>query len=280
MKIKNWLNKVCLYSKTNLYIYKECYIFIEFLLKKDRIWIEININFKLSLKNIEYLNLFLIRRLRGEPIAYILNKYYFLNISYIIYPDIFIPRLGTEYMVDYVIKLIKKENLLNILDLGSGTGVIACTISKNCPNTNIWALDNNILSINLIKINCLKLNINNINLLKSNWFLSIKNKFNFFNLIVSNPPYIWKKDICVNNNDLRFECRNSLLSKSKGIEDILYIIISSWNYLDNKGWLVLEHSLLNFNKIIYYFKKYYFNVYTYKGINNNYRFTVGQKIFK
>ncbi len=280
MKIKDWFKKVNLYSKTNLYIYDDCYIFLEFLLKKNRIWIEININKNLDFKFIEYLNIFLIRRLRGEPVAYILNGYYFLNISYIIYPDIFIPRLGTEYMVDFIIKLIKKKNFLNILDLGSGSGVIACSIAKNCPDTNVWALDNKILSINLIRLNCLKLNLFNVYLLKSNWFLNIYNKLNFFNLIVSNPPYIWKKDVCINNNDLRFECKYSLVSNKKGFEDIIYIIISSFIYLKNKGWLILEHSLLNLYKIIYYFKKYYFNVCTFKGIHNNYRFTIGQKLLK
>ncbi len=278
MKIKNWLYKVYSYSKTNLYIYNECYIFLEFLLNKNRIWIEINVNYKLNNIDIEYLNIFLIRRLRGEPIAYILNYCYFLNIKYIIYQDIFIPRLGTEYMVDYSIRLIKKEKLIKILDLGSGSGVIACTIAKKCLNTNIWALDNNILCLNLIKINCLNLNISNVNLLKSNWFLNINIKFNFFDLIISNPPYIWDKDICINKGDLRYECENSLLSNYKGCKDIIYIIKSSLYYLKIKGWLILEHSLINFNKIIYYFNKYYFNVYTYKGIHNNYRFTIGQKL--
>ncbi len=278
MKIKDWLNKVYLYSKTNHYIYNECYIFLEFLLKKNRIWIEININYKLNFKIIEYLNIFLLRRLKGEPIAYILNCYYFLDIKYIIYQDIFIPRLGTEYMVIFSIKLIKKKKLTNILDLGSGSGVIACAISKNCINVNIFALDNNFLSLILIKINCLKLNIYNIHILKSNWFMNVKNKFNFFDLIISNPPYIWNKDNCINKNDLRFECENSLLSNHKGWGDIIYIIKSSYHYLNDKGWLIVEHSLINLNKIIYFFKKYYYNVFTYKGIHYNYRFTVGQKL--
>ncbi len=278
MKIKDWLYKVSLYNKTNKYIYNECFIFLKFILKKNRIWIELNINLYLKYKYIEYLNLFLIKRLRGEPISYILNKCYFLNISFKIYYDIFIPRLSTECMINFLIKLIKCNNLKNILDLGAGSGIITYLISRNCINTNIYSIDNNILSINLIKYNCKKLNLLNVFVLKSNWFSKIKKKINFFDLIVSNPPYIWNKDNCLNKGDLRFESYKSLVSDQKGLKDIIYIIKSSFNYLNNKGWLVLEHSLLNFEKIIYLFNKYFFNVYTYKDIYINYRFTIGQKL--
>ncbi len=277
MKIINWLYKVYLYSKTNSYILNDSYIFLEYVLNRNRIWIELNINFKLSNNNIEYLNLFLIRRLKGEPLCYILRECLFLNIKFKIYNDIFIPRFSTEIMVDFIINFIKYKNLIKILDLGSGSGVISLSIAKNCINTLVWALDIDYLCVNLIKYNIKKLNLLNVKCLKSNWFNNLK-KYNFFDLIISNPPYIWNKDSCLNKKDLRYESYISLVSNNKGFKDINYIIECSYYYLNNNGWLILEHSILNIDKIIFLFNKYFYNVYTYKSFYLNFRFTIGQKI--
>ncbi len=277
MKIKDWLYKVKLYSKTNNYIYKDSYIILQYVLNKNRIWIELNINFVLNNKIIEYLDFFLIMRLRGEPICYIFNRCFFLNIEFKIYNDIFIPRSSTEFMVNFIIKFIKFNNLIKILDLGSGSGVISMCISKNCINTLILCIDINYICINLIRYNIKKLGFYNIKCIYSNWFSKIK-KNNFFDLIICNPPYIWCKDNCINKKDLRYESYDSLVSFDKGFGDINYIIINSYYYLNNKGWLIIEHSSINFEKIIFLFNKYYYNIYTYKCFIFNTIFTLGQKL--
>ncbi len=276
MSIYKWLEKVIFYKKYNISIYSECFIFLEYILNKNRIWIELNKDFILSNKHIEYLNIFLIERLRGVPISYILRECYFYNIKLYIYNDIFIPRKKTELMLEYIIFLIKNNNLKNILDLGSGTGAISLSIAKNCIYTNVIGIDNNVLAINLCKYNKYRLKLFNVIYKKSNWFSYLRNKLNKFDLIVSNPPYICSSDICLKKGDLRFENYNSLVSFNKGLKDLIYIIKISFFYLENNGWLVLEHSLFKKDIIKKYFIKYYFNVVSFKYIN--YIFTVGQKL--
>ncbi len=277
MKIIDWLYKVKLYSIKNKYIYNDCYIILQYILNKSRIWIELNMNFTLNNNIIEYLDFFLIIRLRGEPICYILNRCFFFNIEFKIYNDVFIPRSSTEYMVSFIIKFIKFNNIVNILDLGSGSGVISYCIAKNCINTFILCVDIDKICISLIKYNIRKLKLYNIKYLRSNWFNKI-NKNNLFDLIICNPPYIWSKDKCLNNKDLRYESYISLVSNKKGFEDINYIIKNSYFYLKNSGWLIIEHSFLNLEYIILLFNKYFFNVYTYKCYIFNSVFTIGQKL--
>ncbi len=279
MKIKKWLNKILLYTYKNKYIYKESLILLSNVLKKNLLWIYLNLDYILVEKKLIFLNLYFIKRLRGEPIWYILNKCFFYKIYYKIYPDVFIPRIGTEIMLNYLLNLIKKYKLFNILELGFGSGGISLNIAKKYKNSFIWAVDKDDLILNLLKYNCNFLNIKNIIIYKSNWFDNINSsKLNFFDLIVCNPPYLWSKDNCLNKGDLRYENYTSLVSSSKGLLDIIYIIKKSFFYLKINGFLIIEHSLLNLEKIVLNFKKYFYFVKTYKGLNYNYRFTIGKKL--
>ncbi len=278
MNIFQWLNNVNLYKISNYISYSDAFLILEYVLKKDRMWILCNIFKKINYYKLGVLNFLFIKRLRGEPIFYIINKGFFRNISYKIYSDIFIPRFDTELMVDYAINLINLNNFSNVLDLGTGTGVISLCIAKSCIRTFVIGVDINKLCIYLAKYNANILNINNVLFIKSNWFSSLSNKKNFFNLIISNPPYISNNNICLNILDnLRFESYFSLFSNYKGIKDIWIIINNSFYYLKNKGWLILEHSHEHKDIVKYIFSKKFYNIYSYKDYNNLYRFTIGQK---
>ncbi len=276
MYINQWLEKVKLfYSYYNNDIINECYILLKYILKKSISWIIINSKiFKLNYIKLVFLNSLLYRRLKGEPIYYIINKFYFLSFKYKIYFDIFIPRQDSEIMVEFIIYLIKINNFNKILDLGTGSGVIAISISKYFSNIYILGLDINKLCINLAKYNSLKLNTNNVFFKKSNWFSYLKKNKNLFHIIISNPPYLNKY-----NDNIKFESYISLISNNNGLKDIIYIILNSYDYLYNYGWLIIEHCFSQLDVVIFFFNfKGYFNIFSYKDYNNKFRFTIGQKI--
>lgn len=278
MNIIQWLKNINIYKFSSHISYNDVFIILEHVFKKNMFWILSNIFFEIDSYKLNMLNIFFIKRLRGEPVFYIINKGFFKYISYHIYSDIFIPRYDTEIMVDYAINLIKINNFSKILDLGTGSGVIALSIAKSCINSFVIGIDYNILSINLAKYNSRKLKIDNVLFFKSNWFSNLSNKKEYFNIIISNPPYINKNNICFNIlNDLRFESYFSLFSKFHGILDILFIINESYFHLKNKGWLIIEHSHESKDIVRYLFSKKFFNIFSYKDYNNLYRFTIGQK---
>ncbi len=278
MNILQWLTNINLYKINNYISYNDAFLILEYVLKKNKIWILSNIFKKINCYELGILNFYFIKRLRGEPICYIINKGFFRNISYKIYSDIFIPRFDTELMVDYAINLINLNNFSNILDLGTGSGVIALCIAKSCIRTSVIGIDINLLCISLAKYNANLLNISNVSFIKSDWFSSLNNKKNFFNLIISNPPYINNNDTSLNViNNLRFESYCSLFSEHNGLSDIWIIINNSFYFLKNKGWLILEHSHEHKDIVKYIFSKKFYNICSYKDYNNLYRFTIGQK---
>ncbi len=276
MKIFEWLDEIGLFKIFNNDLLNDAFLLLEFVLKKDRIWLLVFDDYNLSLFELNYLNCLFIRRLRGEPIFYLINKCYFWSLSLKIYFDIFIPRIDTEYMVEYIINLVGKK-CFSILDLGIGSGAIALSLANDCINSFIIGVDINVIAVKLSTYNSNLLNLSNTLFFYSNWFSNLFNYFDYFDLIVSNPPYICKYDDCLYlNNDLRFESYFSLVSSSNGFKDIIYIIKNAYLYLKNNGFLIIEHNFKYKNFIKYVYKKYfYINIFTY--FKQNYCFTIGQK---
>ena len=150
---------------------------------------------------------------------------------------VFIPREDVEIFPNILKKVIKKEN--NILELGTGTGAISIAIAKNFNNTKILATDINSAALKIALKNAKLNNVEHIiKFKKSNWFSNIKNiKFDF---IISNPPYLSKKNSPY-YNDLQ-DPENSLYSENNGIKDIINILNSGKNYLNKNSYFLIEHS--------------------------------------
>ncbi|MCM1265952.1 MAG: HemK family protein methyltransferase, partial [Candidatus Gastranaerophilales bacterium] len=123
-----------------------------------------------------------------QPIQYIIGEAYFMGSMYKVTPDVLIPRDETELVVRHAIDIIKANNFSDILDIGSGSGCIACAISQN-TSANVTTVDISINALKIAKENALKLNLQNINFVESDLFSNINDKYD---LIISNPPYIPK----------------------------------------------------------------------------------------
>ena len=179
------------------------------------------------------------RRLSGEPIAYILGKREFYGLDFIVTPDTLIPRPDTETLVEAALAKIPTGKSYSILDLGTGSGVIALAIAKNRPKSRVIAVDVSSTAIKVAENNACNLAISNIEFVLSHWFDQLNNIR--FDVIVSNPPYIAYDDAHLSQGDLRFEPHNALVSGIDGLEDIRHIITNSLIHLHPQGWLMLEH---------------------------------------
>ena len=126
-----------------------------------------------------------------------------------------------------------------ILDLGTGSGVIAITIAKYRILSNVTAADNSADAIAIAKTNAERLSVNNVNFIKSDWFQALTKRK--FDLIISNPPYIALNDPHLNQQDLRFEPKLALVAGQDGMVCIQTIISSATSYINAGGWLLLEH---------------------------------------
>ena len=133
------------------------------------------------------------RRLNGEPISKIFKKRDFYNSTFLISNDVLDPRPETELIVEIANNYIDKNEVKNILDLGTGSGCILLSILKENKMINGLGIDLSKDAINIAKQNSKKLNLETqSNFLISNWMSSVNYKYD---LVVSNPPYIASEDI-------------------------------------------------------------------------------------
>ena len=192
----------------------------------------------------------LARRLKGEPIAYILGEKEFWSLPLNVSVDTLIPRPDTEILVEKALdialeKLHKKNSPLRILDLGTGTGAIALALtSELTPRCQKQGVQLEIIGVDfmpnavlLAKFNAVKNQLNAI-FLQSHWFEKVTGKFD---IIVSNPPYIDQNDVHLSRGDLRFEPRSALVAEEQGYADLRHIIEQASHYLKENGALLLEH---------------------------------------
>ncbi|QJC35998.1 peptide chain release factor N(5)-glutamine methyltransferase [Enterobacteriaceae endosymbiont of Donacia cincticornis] len=254
----------------------EANLLISFILNKPKSWIYGFNETKINYKQYKTLKNLLKKRIKGTPIAYILGFCEFWSLKINVSPYVLIPRKDTEILVDVVLQKINKR-IKKILDLGTGSGAISLALAYEYNILDITAIDFSNKIINIAKNNAKNLNIKNITFLKSNWFSHLKN--NTFDIIISNPPYISYKEYFFLKKQLKFEPIQSLVSNKNGLNDLDHIISNALKYLNNYGWLILEHGykqgFIIKNKLkIQKFK----NIQQYYDIQGYQRIICGQKL--
>ena len=179
------------------------------------------------------------KRLRGEPMAYILGRREFYGLEFSVGPGVLIPRPDTETLVEAALQRIPAQSPIRILDLGTGSGAIAIAIAVHRPQARVVAVDSSPAALDIARKNAAALGAGNLLLLGSDWFLALDQQR--FEIIVSNPPYIAAADPHLSQGDLRFEPPTALASGPDGLDDIRRIVEAAPEYLSAGGWLLLEH---------------------------------------
>lgn len=182
------------------------------------------------------------RRIGGEPIAYMLGHKEFWSKDFIVSPDVLIPRPDTELLVEMALELITSRQNKRILDLGTGSGVIALSIAAERPKVTVVATDISAEALQIAKLNAKHLHITNVEFALGAWFDALANDVEQkFDIIVSNPPYVANFDPHLAQGDLRFEPNKALVSGNQGMDDLRLIIAQAPNYLVLGGQLLVEH---------------------------------------
>jgi release factor glutamine methyltransferase len=216
------------------------------------------------------------QRIAGNPIAYILGEKEFWSMNFKVTPAVLIPRPETEHLIELSLSLLDTHQSHTILELGTGSGIIAITLAKERPNWQILACDISSSALDVAKENAKQLlsSQNNLSFCQSNWFNDIPSQT--FTTIISNPPYIAENDTHL--TALQYEPINALTSGSDGLDDIRKIITKSPSYLSSEGMLLLEHGYNQANAIQEIFKEANFSqIKTYRDLGGQERVTVGKK---
>lgn len=215
------------------------------------------------------------QRQQGIPIAYITGNREFWSRDFQVSPDVLIPRPDTELLIELSLKLMPADEPVKIIDLGTGSGIIAITLAAERPHAQISATDFSLAALRIARRNADKHHINTIQFYQSNWFAGVP--ATQFNLIISNPPYIAEDDSHLQQGDVRFEPQTALCAAEQGLGDIKIIADAARNYLEPRGHLLIEHGYDQQQQVQSLFKDlHYDNVQTYTDLSGQPRVTYGQ----
>jgi len=178
------------------------------------------------------------RRLRGEPIAYIVGRREFFGLDFQVGPAVLIPRPDTELIVELALDRLP-QNTPRLLDMGTGSGAIAVAVAHTRPDTAVTALDVSPDALAVAQANAAA-NGARVRFLHSSWFDALA-AGEMFDVIASNPPYIAAGDDHLAQGDLRFEPVGALTDHADGLSALRTIIAGSPRHLVPGGWLLLEH---------------------------------------
>lgn len=134
----------------------------------------------------------LIRLQQNEPIQYILGRSCFFGLEFLVTPSVLIPRPETEELVAWVVKHYNKSKSLRILELGTGSGCVAITLAKEFPNAHVYAMDISFEALKVARANAQKNQVD-ITFFKGD-ILNFNSPHKDFDIVISNPPYICKKE--------------------------------------------------------------------------------------
>jgi release factor glutamine methyltransferase len=179
------------------------------------------------------------QRQQGIPVAYLTGSREFWSRDFLVTPDVLIPRADTELLIELCLALIPTDKPCKIIDLGTGSGIIAITLATERPLAELTGIDFSMAALAIAKANAEQHQISNVQFYQSDWFESVPD--GKYQIIVSNPPYIAEDDQHLQLGDLRFEPLSALSATESGLSDIRIIVNEAYARLESGGYLLIEH---------------------------------------
>jgi len=194
------------------------------------------------------------RRLNREPLAYITEEKEFWSQPFKVSKDVLIPRPETEFLVETALKVLQDtckdaKKAVNILDLGTGSGVIAVAMALELPAARVTAIDYSYKALKVARHNAKKNKVaERIDFINCNWFGGVAAQPKF-DVVLSNPPYIARENLAGPLSETRdslqpevvnFEPSLALDGGDRGIREIRRIAVGLGNILVQGGWFFME----------------------------------------
>lgn len=215
------------------------------------------------------------QRQQGVPVAYLTGEREFWSRSFKVNPDVLIPRPDSELLIELSLDLLPANQANKIIDLGTGSGILAITLAAERLESQVIACDLSPAALRTAQDNAQQLQISNVRFLASNWFSAINDRD--FDLVISNPPYIDQHDPHLQQGDVRFEPDSALISPENGLQDIRLLADQARQHLKPGGYLLIEHGYDQQTAVQALFKRFnYQQITTHPDYAGNPRVTSGQ----
>lgn len=221
----------------------EAELLLEYVFNKTRVQLFLSGDEGVPEKKIQYLDELVTRRLKREPLAYILGEKEFWSLPFRVTPDVLIPRPETEQLLELIIQTCKEEHKFcegSILDLGVGSGIISIVLALELTYSEVIAIDRSVEALKVAAYNAKQHGVEKkVQFVCADW-LSALQRGQRFGLVVSNPPYVASEDFSLLQPELDFEPRWALDGGKQGFREIERIIPSLSEILIPGGWFFME----------------------------------------
>ncbi len=180
------------------------------------------------------------RRVEGEPLQYLLGSWDFFGRAFRTDPRALIPRPETEILVEIVLKVIRAElgSRTRLLDVGTGSGVLAITFALECPNLQIVGSDVSPLALNLARENAERQGLNRrIEWVESDLLSSVSGPFDF---LVANLPYIPTAELLKLAPEVKRDPQLALDGGPDGLVVIRRLLLEAPKVLRDGAFVILE----------------------------------------
>lgn len=179
-------------------------------------------------------------RREGWPVAYLTGLREFWSRTFHVAPGVLVPRPETELLIELALAVLPAGQPATLLDLGTGSGIIAITLGLERPDDRIVAIDTSPAALAIARTNAARLRAGNVAFRAGHWLAPLAPDERF-DLVVSNPPYIAADDPHLSRGDLRHEPPLALASGPDGLEALRIIVRDAPSHMKPGATLLLEH---------------------------------------
>lgn len=180
----------------------------------------------------------LARRLTGEPLAYLRGTREFYSLEFEVGPGVLIPRPDTELLVDLCLERLPPQSTGWVLDLGTGSGVVAITLARARPELDVVGVEWSGPAVEVAERNCRRHSVPNCRLVRGSWLDAVGGQVR---LIAANPPYVVQGDARLSDGGLRFEPEVALVGGDDGLQPLRAILARAPTVLAPGGAFLTEH---------------------------------------
>jgi len=179
------------------------------------------------------------QRALGRPVAHLTGRQEFWSLLFHVNEYTLVPRADTEVLVEQALARIPRGLHRRVLDLGTGSGIVAVSIAHERSAAEVTATDACARALAVAAANAARLTPGRVEFRMGDWFEAVRERR--FDVVVSNPPYIGANEPELSTPALSHEPKRALVSDRDGLGDVATIVKGAPDHMEAGGWLLLEH---------------------------------------